>query len=131
MLNVEIAAARTMRVAFQDGRHTPCLKSSIAVVAPPGPQACSTDHEVEYTVTVRAITIDAATLGTNHRRSEAVAENTEKPVNRQGGRNTTCARLTSSNRDVAVTFPEQRRSPSGMDIPPLLGDNFAQIMRLV
>jgi hypothetical protein len=39
VLKVEVSAARTMRVTLEDSRHTPTVKSVVAGVAPPGPEA--------------------------------------------------------------------------------------------
>jgi len=39
MLEIEIAAARTMRVAFQGGCDAPGMEAALAAVAAPGPQA--------------------------------------------------------------------------------------------
>lgn len=39
VLKVEVSAARTMRVALEDSRHTPTVEPVVAGVAPPGPEA--------------------------------------------------------------------------------------------
>ena len=39
VLEVEVSAARTMRVALEDSRHTPTVEPVVAGVAPPGPEA--------------------------------------------------------------------------------------------
>jgi hypothetical protein len=129
MLDIEIAAARAVREAFQDGCDAPGLKAVLAAVTAPGTQAGATEEEIEGSVAVRAKTIVTATLRTDHRYSECVAQNTEKPVRRQGGDNTD--RQLNHNCDVpgTVTGTEPHAQPSGMDIAALLGDNFADTMR--
>src|SRR5580704_16207907 len=91
MLQIEIAAARTVRETFQDGSDSPGVKSPLAAVAAPRAQAGRSEHEVENSVAVRAKTIVTATLRTDHRYSESVAQDTEKPVGGQAGENTECA----------------------------------------
>ena len=88
MLQIEIAAAGTVRESFEDGSDTPGVKSMLATVTAPRAQAGRREHEVQNSVAVRAETIVAATLRTNHRYSEPVAQDTEKPVGGQDGGNT-------------------------------------------
>jgi len=88
MLQIEIAAAGTVRESFEDGSDTPGVKSMLATVTAPRAQAGRREHEVQNSVAVRAETIVAATLRTNHRYSEPVAQDTEKPVGGQDGENT-------------------------------------------
>jgi hypothetical protein len=83
MLDIKIAAAGAVREAFQDRGHSPSLKSPIATVAAPRAQSSPTEQEVEYPVAVRTKTIVTATLGTDHRHSESVAQDTEKSVSEQ------------------------------------------------
>jgi hypothetical protein len=85
MLDIEIAAARAMGEAFEDGSDLPGLKAPIAAVAAPRAQAGDTESEVEDSVAVRPKAIITATLWTNHRCSEAVAQNTEKAGREQDG----------------------------------------------
>jgi len=129
MLEIEIAAAGTVRVAFEGGSDSPGMKSVLAAVASPRTQAGRSEHEVENSVAVRAKTIVTATLRTNHRYSECVPQNTEKRVRGQGGDNTD--RQLSHNCEVAgmVAANQTQAQPSGMDIAALLGDNFAGSMR--
>jgi hypothetical protein len=129
MLDIEIAAAGTVRKALQDGGHSPCLKSPIATVATPRAQASPTEYKIEYSVAMRAKTILTATLGTNHDCSEAVAQHTEKPVRGQDGDNTDGTWRLNSDGSVAVRHLKPAAQPSGMDIVALLGDNFAHTMR--
>ena len=102
MLDIEIAAAGTVREAFEDGGHSPCLKSPVATVTTPRAQASPTEYKVEYSVAMRAKTIVAATLGTNHDFSEAVAQHTEKPVRGQYGENTDGTRRLNPDGSSAV-----------------------------
>lgn len=88
MLQIEIAAAGTVRESFEDGSDTPGVKSMLATVTAPRAQAGRREHEVQNSIAVRAETIVAATLRTNHRYSEPVAQDTEKPVGGQDGENT-------------------------------------------
>jgi len=88
MLDIEIAAARAVREAFQDGCDAPGLKAVLAAVAAPRAQAGATEEEVEGSVAVRAKTIVTATLWTNHGCSERVAQNTEKAGPGQDAENT-------------------------------------------
>jgi hypothetical protein len=88
MLEIEIAAAGTVREAFEDSGDSPGLKSPLAAVAPPRAQAGSSECEVENSVAVRAKTIVTAALRTDHRYSESVAQHTEKRVGGQDGGNT-------------------------------------------
>jgi hypothetical protein len=88
VLEIEIAAAGTVREAFEDGSNTPGMKSPLAAVATPGAQAGRSEHEVENSVAVRTKTIVTATLRTNHRYSECVAQDTEKRVRGQDRENT-------------------------------------------
>ena len=97
MLEVEIAAAGTVCEAFQVGSDTPGMKSPLAAVAAPRAQAGRSKHEVENSVAVRAKTIVTATLRTNHRNSESVAQDTEKPVRGQDWENTQRARNRKSS----------------------------------
>ena len=131
MLEIKIAAAGTVRESFEDGCHSPRVETALAAVASPRAQTGGSEHEVENSVAVRAEAIVTATLGTDHRYSECVAQNTEKPVRGQGGDNTD--RQLNQNCDVPcmVTGTEPHAQPSGMDIAALLGDNFAQTMRQV
>lgn len=92
MLEIEIAAAGTVREAFEDSGDSPSVKSPLAAVAAPRAQACCGEHEVENSVAVRAKTIVTAALRTNHHHSESVAQHTEKPVGGQDGENTQWAR---------------------------------------
>jgi len=87
MLEIEIAATRTMRVAFEDGSDALGVKPAIATVASPGAQAGAAEYKVQYSVAVGAKTIPTAAPGTNHHYSETVAENTEKAVPGQAGEN--------------------------------------------
>ena len=80
---------------------------------------------------MRAKTILAATLGTNHGCSEAAAQHTEKPVRGQGGENTEDTRRLNPDGSAAVRHGKPAAQPSGMDIVALLGDNFADRMRQV
>ena len=131
MLDIEIAAAGTVREAFEDGGHSPRLKSPITIVATPRAQASPTEYKVEDSVAVRANTIVTATLRTNHGRSEAVAQHTEKAVHGQGGENTDGTRRLNPDGSAAVRHLKPAAQPSGMDIVALLGDNFADRMRQV
>ena len=88
VLDIEIAAARAVREAFQDGCDAPGLKAVLAAVTAPGAQASATEEEVEGSVAVRAKTIVTATLWTNHGCSERVAQNTEKASPGQDAENT-------------------------------------------
>ena len=88
MLQIEIAAAGAVRESFEDGSDTPGVKSMLATVTAPRAQAGRREHEVQNSIAVRAETIVAATLRTNHRYSEPVAQDTEKPVGGQDGENT-------------------------------------------
>jgi hypothetical protein len=125
MLEIEIAAAGTMRETFEDGSDAPGVKSPLAAVAAPRAQAGRGEHEVENSVAVRAKTIVTATLRANHRYSESVAQHTEKPVGGQAGENTEC-RGSRDFADVASRADaELRFEPSGMDNPGLLSDNSA------
>lgn len=67
MLQVEIAAAWTMRVALKRCGHAPTVKSAIAGVASPGTQPDHAGNEIEYAVAVRSKAIHTAALRTNHR----------------------------------------------------------------
>jgi hypothetical protein len=96
MLEIEISAARTVREAFQDGGDTPGMKSPLAAVAAPGAQADRSEHEVENSVAVRTKTIVTATLRTNHRYPESVAQDTEKRVGGQEMENRERARNRNS-----------------------------------
>jgi hypothetical protein len=77
---------------------------------------------------VRAKTIVTATLRTNHRHSESVAQDTEKRVCGQDRETRTGRGIGNPGRTVTPEA-DPWREPSGMDNPGLLGDNFAQIMR--
>jgi hypothetical protein len=129
MLEIEIAATGTVREAFEDGSDAPGAKSPLAAVAAPRAQAGRGEHEVENSVAVRAKTIITATLRTNHRYSESVAQDTEKPVGGQAGENMECAGRRNFAEVASAADGELRREPSGMDNPGLLSDNSAQIMR--
>lgn len=131
MLDIKIAAARTVREAFQDGGDTPGMKAMLAAVAAPRAQAGPAEYEVEYSVAVRAKTIVTATLGTNHVCSEPVAQNTEKPVGGQDTENTDSTWGPNRRDGGAVRRRERLAHPSGMDIAALLSDNFADTMRRV
>jgi hypothetical protein len=96
VLKIEIAAARTVRKAFQDGSDAPGMKSPLAAVAAPRAQAGRSEHKVENSVAVRTKTIVTATLRTNHRYPESVAQDTEKPVGGQDMENTERARNRNS-----------------------------------
>ena len=99
MLEIEIAAAGTVREAFKSGSDTPSMKTSLATVAAPWAQASRSEREVENSVAVRAKTIVTATLRTNHRHPEPVAQDTEKPVGEQDRENTEPARHGKSRRN--------------------------------
>ena len=131
MLDIEIAAAWTVRKALQDCGHSPCLKSPVATVATPRAQASPTEYKVEYSVAMRAKTIVAATLGTNHGFSDAAAQHTENPVCGQGGENADGTRRLNPDGSAAVRHWKPAAQPSGMDNVALLGDNFADRMRQV
>ena len=83
MLEIEISATGTVREAFEYGSDSPGVKSPLAAVASPRAQASRSEHEVENSVSVRTKTIVTATLGTDHRHSESVAQDTEKSVGEQ------------------------------------------------
>jgi hypothetical protein len=129
MLEIKIAAAGAMRVAFEGGSDSPRMESALAAVAAPRAQTSGSEHEVDNSVAVRAETIVTATLGTNHRYSECVAQNTEKSVRGQGGDNTDRQLNHNCDEPGMVTGTEPHAQPSGMDIAALLGDNFADTMR--
>jgi hypothetical protein len=131
VLDIEIAAAGTVRKALQNGGHSPRLKSPIATVATPWAQASPTEYKVEYSVAMRAKTILAATLGTKHGCSEAVAQHTENSVRGQGGENTNGTWGLNPDGSTALRHLKPAAQPSGMDIAALLGDNFADTMRQV
>jgi hypothetical protein len=88
VFDIEIAAARAVREAFQDGCDAPGLKAVFAAVATPGAQAGATEEEIEDSVAVRAKTAVTATLRTDHVYSELVAQNTEKAPPGQDAENT-------------------------------------------
>jgi hypothetical protein len=88
MLDIEIAAARAVREAFQDGSDAPGLKAVFAAVAAPGAQAGATEEEIKGSIAVRAKTIVTATLRTDHVYSGRVAQNTEKAGPGQDAENT-------------------------------------------
>ena len=88
MFEIEIAAAGTVRESFENGSDSPGVKSPLAAVTAPRAQAGRGEHEVRNSDAVRAETIVAATLRTNHRYSEPAAQHTEKPVGGQDGENT-------------------------------------------
>jgi len=92
VLDIEIAAARAVRKAFQDSCNPPGVKTVLAAVAAPGAQAGPTEEEIEDSVAVRAKTIVTATLRTNHDCSERVAKNTEKAGRGQDAENTDARR---------------------------------------
>lgn len=117
-----------MREAFEDGGDTPGMKSPLTAMAAPRAQAGRGEHEVENSVAVRAKTIVTAALRTDHRHSESVAQDTEKPVGGQAGEDTE-ARGIGNPQQNRRNEAEAQRSPSGMDNPAPLSDNFAQSMR--
>jgi len=130
MLDIKIAAAGAVREAFEDGSHAPGMKAPLTAVAAPGAQAGATAYKVQYSVAMGAKTIVAAALWTKHGCSGVVAQNTEKAVRGQGGENTHGASRANPDRSAAdgpaVRRWERAARPSGMDIAPLLMDNFAQ-----
>jgi hypothetical protein len=129
MLEVEIAAAGTVREAFEDGSNAPGMKSPLAAMAAPRAQTGCGEHEVENPVAVRTKAIVTATLRTNHRYPGSVAQDTEKPVGGQDVENTQPAGSRDSAERASQAAAGLRCEPTGMDNPALLGDNFAQIMR--
>ncbi len=97
MLEIEIAAAGTVREAFQDGGDTPGMKSPLAAMAAPRAQTGRCEYEVENSVAVRAKTIVTTTLRADHRYPESVAQDTEKRVGEQDCGDTERARQRNSN----------------------------------
>jgi hypothetical protein len=102
MLDIEIAAARAVREAFQDGCDAPGLKAVLAAVTAPGTQAGATEEEIEGSVAVRAKTIVTATLRTDHVYSEPVAKNNEKAGCGQDAENTDARRRLNPAGSAAV-----------------------------
>jgi len=88
VLEIEIAAAGTVRVALEGGSDAPGMEAAVAAVAAPGSQARGSESEVEDSVAVGAKTIVTAAVGADHRRSECVAKDTEKQVGGQDRENT-------------------------------------------
>jgi hypothetical protein len=97
MLEIKIAAAGTVREAFQRGRDPPGMKAPLAAVAAPGAQPGRSEHEVQNPVAVRAKAIVTAALRTDHGYPESVAQHTEKPVGGQAGENTVWTRQRKHN----------------------------------
>jgi hypothetical protein len=137
MGDIEISAARAVREAFQHGSDPPGMKTPFATVAAPRAQTGGTGYEVEDSIAVRAKTILAATLGTNHGCSEPAAQDTEKALRGQGVENTHAVATPTAKvarRPARITrrlSPQRAPEPSGMDIATLLGDNSGQTMRQV
>jgi hypothetical protein len=89
MLQVEVAAPRTMSVALKRGGHAPTVETVVASVAPPRPQADHAAYEIEYAAAVGSKRIRTTTLRANHRHpAVSESQNTENHVPRQDRRPT-------------------------------------------
>ena len=66
VLQVEIAAARTVGVTLEASRHPPGIKTPVAGVAAPRSQPDDTVQEIESSPAVRSETVNASTLRANH-----------------------------------------------------------------
>jgi hypothetical protein len=66
VFEVEVSAARAMRVSLENRRHAPTMEPVVTGVASPGPQAYRAEYEIAYAPAVRSKTIYAAALRTNH-----------------------------------------------------------------
>ena len=125
MFEIEIAAAGTVRESFEDGSDSPGVKSPLAAVTAPRAQAGRGEHEIQNSVAVRAETIVAATLRTNHRYPEPVAQDTEKPVGGQDWENTECA----GSRDFADFVRKWRPRRTRSCAPQTIGDGQPEATR--
>lgn len=66
MFEVEVTAARTMRVALEYSRDAPAVKSAVAGVASPRPEPSDAQGEIAYAAAVGSKAIRTAALRTNH-----------------------------------------------------------------
>lgn len=66
VFEIEVSAARTVRVALEYRRHAPSVKAPVAGVASPGPQPDRAPCEIANAAAVRSEAVRTAALRTNH-----------------------------------------------------------------